>query len=104
MTTNTGYFYCPTCHGPTHHVDFGDHWVCAQHVEPTPHWTTQSDHPTCWCGEPAEYVQPAEPDLFVTNAVMLNSQPGYTVCWQHANSDWAQPLGTPLPKHQPKEM
>lgn len=51
------------------------------------------DSPTCWCGEPAEYVNPAEPDLFPTTTHLANGQPAYFTCFPHTHSDLAQPVG-----------
>lgn len=50
-------------------------------------------HPRCWCGEPARFISPAEPDLFPTTTHMLDQSPGYFTCLEHTHSDYAQAIG-----------
>lgn len=46
----------------------------------------------CWCGEPATYLVPVDPQVSNPNARMADAQPGMGVCEEHMDRDGYEPI------------
>lgn len=62
--------------------------------------TTTTPQPTapqqvCWCGAPATYLVPVDPEVTTPTARMSDGQPALAVCDQHMDRDGYEALARP---------